>query len=508
MNITHIAKSCRGLPRLALAGAVALSMGCDTDALVEVEDPSALRPEEVFSPAAVPSLVAGAYRQFQGGYSGLGLDDAFIAGSAAISDETYWGDTFTTRFAADSRNLQPVLLGNISDAPFNRLMQARFNARRAFATLEEFADDASLVDSADVYRARLRTIEGYAFVTLSEGWCGAVPFSRFPETGSIDPARIEYGESLTTRQMNDTAVVRFNESLGYNTADTLAMVGKGRALLNSGLFAQAATAVAGMRTDYVFHFQHSVNLASENNPAASLQQNGRYGVSNLEGAQTAAGAALRPDLNTHPPTAASAEGLPFRALRDPRVSWQARPDNSGRCFSSAIFCWWNMNYFGLEADIPLASGVEARLIEAEAALQAAQPSVMMTKLNELRAAVATLLPRLYPNQRQAFLGPAGVPALDPLTDPGIGLLTPAEQFEARRALLFRERALWLYHTGHRQGDLRRLVRNYGFTTSQVFPSGPYFRSTAPYGADVAFPVPFNEQNNPNYDPTECVNTQA
>jgi hypothetical protein len=506
MTLTYIATSRRGVPRLALAGALALSIGCDTNKLVEVEDPAALRPEEVINAAAVPALVNGAFRQFVGGYSGFG-GDAFLSASAVITDETYYGDTFTTREAADKRSLQPVVLGNLSDAAFNRLMQARFNARRAFAVVEQFASDAAVADLAEVYKSRLRTIEGYVYVTLSEGWCSAVPFSRMPETGPIDPAKIEYGESITTQQMNDTAVVRFNEALGIDATNLLAKVGKGRALLNNGRFAEAAAAVATVATDSVFHLEHSVNVSDENNPATSLQQNGRYGVANLEGGLTAAGAALRSDLNTHPLTASSAEGLPFRALRDPRVPWQARPDNSGRCFSASIFCWWNNNYFTLEADVPLASGVEARLIEAEAALQAGDTALMMTRLNGLRASAATLLARLYTNQRQVFFNAGGGVSLDPLTDPGIGLLTAAERFEARRALLFRERALWLYHTGHRQGDLRRLVRNYGFTTSQVFPSGPHFRGGT-YGGDVAYPVPFNEQNNPDYDPADCVNTQA
>jgi starch-binding outer membrane protein, SusD/RagB family len=505
MTLTHIAKSRRGTPRLALA-ALALAIGCDTNKLVEVEDPAALRPEEVFNAAAVPALVTGAFRQFHGAYSGLG-GDAFLSASAVITDETYYGDTFTTREAADKRNLQPVVLGNISDAAFNRLMQARFNARRAFAVVEQFESDAAVAASADQYRANLRSIEGYAYVTLSEGWCSAVPFSNLPTTGPIDPATIEYGESLTTRQMNDTAVARFNEALSFDATYRLAMMGKGRALLNNGQFGAAAAAVAAVPTDYVFLLEHSVNSANENNPATALQQNGRYGVANLEGGLSPTGTALRSDLNTHPLTAPSAEGLPFRALRDPRLPWQARPDNNGRCFSSSIFCWWNYNYFALDADVPLTSGVEARLIEAEAALQAGDTALIMTRLNGLRASAATLLPRLYPGQKQVFFNAGGGVSLDPLTDPGVGLLTAAERFEARRALLFRERALWLYHTGHRQGDLRRLVRNYGFTSSQVFPSGPHFRG-GNYGADVAYPVPFNEQNNPNYDPADCVNSQA
>ena len=507
MNFTYTTMSRRGFPRLALAGALAFSIaGCDTNKIVEVEDPAALTPEEVNNAAAIPALVNGAFRQFLGGYSGFGLDDAFLSASAVITDEMYYGDTFTTREAADKRTTQPVVLGNISDAAFTRLMQARFNAKRAFAVVEEFeTTETATTDLAN--KAQLRTIEGYAYVTLSEGWCGAVPFSNLPDTGPIDPTQIEEGVPLSWAQMNDTAIIRFDEALTYNPANRLTAMGRARALLNNARYAEAAAAVAAIPTEYVFHLEHSVNLSAENNPIASLQQNGRYGVANLEGGLTATGTALRSDLNTHPTTAPSAEGIAFRGLRDPRVPWQARPGN-GRCFSSSIFCWWNNNYFTLEADVPLTSGVEARLIEAEAALQAGDPVTMMARLNTLRANVATILPRLYPNQKQVFPDPSvGSPSLAPLTDPGIGLATPAEQFEARRALLFTERALWLYNTGHRLGDLRRLVRQYGFTTSQVFPSGPHFRG-GNYGPDVSYPVPFNEQNNTKYNPAACVTSAA
>ena len=45
--------------------------------------------------------------------------------------------------------------------------------------------------------------------------------------------------------------------------------------------------------------------------------------------------------------------------------------------------------------------------------------------------------------------------------------------EDRIDLLFRERAFWLFGTGHRLGDLRRLVKHYGRDAESVFPSGAY-----------------------------------
>jgi hypothetical protein len=294
--------------------------------------------------------------------------------------------------------------------------------------------------------------------------------------------------------MNDTAVVRFNEALALNASNRLTAVGKGRALLNNGQYAAAAAAVAAVPTTFVFRLEHSSNETTENNPMWALMSNGRWGVSNLEGGTTATGTALSPAAQPPPATAPSAEGLDFRAANDPRIPWQGRLTTNNNCFSASVRCWLNNNYRTFDADVPLASGVEARLIEAEAAMQAGNPVLMMTRLNELRAQSATLIPLLYPTQIQVF--PL---TLAPLVDPG----TP----EGRRNLLFRERAFWMYNTGHRQGDLRRLVRQYGLASSQAFPSGPYFRGGT-YGNDVAYPVPFTEQNNPQFDPAACVTTQA
>jgi hypothetical protein len=50
--------------------------------------------------------------------------------------------------------------------------------------------------------------------------------------------------------------------------------------------------------------------------------------------------------------------------------------------------------------------------------------------------------------------------------------------------------------------MRRLIRQYGRDVNTVFPNGPYFKGGL-YGTDVNVPVPFQEQNNPQYDPSAC-----
>ena len=499
-------KGRRSFSRLLVVLALALPLAaCDTDKIVEVEDPALRRPEDLNNAATVPALVAGAIVQFVGGYSGFG-GDSFLSSVGLMTDELYWGDTFTTRLAVDRRTLQDPTLGNVMDGSFSQLHQARFNARRAFAVVNQFSTSQTAAADA-VTKAQLRSIEGYTYVTLSEGWCGAVPFSVVPDSGAIDPFAIAFGTPLSTAAMNDTAAVRFNEAIALNANNFLPAVGKGRALLNVGRYAQAAAAVANVPTLYVNRLEHSTNTFGENNPIFALTSNGRYGVSNLEGGLSGT-AALRPDSPTPTLTAPSAEGLPFRALRDPRVPVQAQLGN-GRCFVSSIFCWLNNNYPTNDSDVPLASGVEARLIEAEAAMQAGNSGAMITILNDLRSRLLTLTAILYPDQRQTFPAPGsgGTASLAPLTDPATPGMTAGEAFAARRNLLFQERALWMFNTGHRLGDLRRLVRNYGLQSNQVFPSGPYFRGSV-FGNDVAFPVPFTEQNNTSYNASACVTTEA
>jgi hypothetical protein len=64
--------------------------------------------------------------------------------------------------------------------------------------------------------------------------------------------------------------------------------------------------------------------------------------------------------------------------------------------------------------------------------------------------------------------------------------------------MFRERAFWLFMTGHRLGDLRRLIRQYGRGAETVFPTGAYHKDNLMRGTDVNIVIPISERNNPNF----------
>jgi len=149
-----------------------------------------------------------------------------------------------------------------------------------------------------------------------------------------------------------------------------------------------------------------------------------------------------------------------------------------------------------EEFIPLATGVEARLIQAEAALKAHDVSGWAATLNALRADAADTKV-VFPLATQS------------LTADSTTLASAAMQVD----VMFRERAFWLFGTGTRLGDLRRLIRQYGRDQSTVFPSGSYPNGNSPnlpsplpnYGTDVTLTSPtpagfasFNPVSNPNY----------
>jgi starch-binding outer membrane protein, SusD/RagB family len=173
-------------------------------------------------------------------------------------------------------------------------------------------------------------------------------------------------------------------------------------------------------------------------------------------------------------------GINWVAANDPRV----KPAALGKGTDGATDVYQFVGYNSLGAPIAIANGIEARLIEAEPALQANKNDASTTGsgwlgiLNSLRATSIS-------------------PAMSPLADPG--------NFDARVNLLFRERAFWLCLTAHRMGDLRRLIRQYNRPPESVFPTGMY-HDGVPYGAELNLIPPNTEAPNSNYQ--GCIDRNA
>jgi len=167
--------------------------------------------------------------------------------------------------------------------------------------------------------------------------------------------------------------------------------------------------------------------------------------------------------------------LPFASAKDPRVFVSGgSSDNAKNPGIDKATPWvggpWTLRTQG----IIVVSGVDARLIEAEAKLNAGDFAGLTTILNALRAAPQNL---------------------GPITTAAMSALTVPATKDAAVNLFFREKAFWQFGRGQRLGDLRRLVRQYGRTQDQVFPTGTFHKGGT-YSTDVNAPLPDVEKSNP------------
>lgn len=456
-----------------IAGSVVLS-GCDVNSLLEVTDPDTVNPGTLDDPALLQTVVNGARSEFIGAYAG---GESYTSITALMSDEYVSAGTFSTRNRTDRRDAFAISQGNTSDGTYIGLHQARWAAQQAWARVEEFEG------TTDPRYAEMKALEAFTLVMLGEAYCSSAPVSNVAADGTF-----EFGQPQTSAATLEQAAA----IAGEVGSDNLASVVRGRALLNLGRAAEAAAAVAGVPDDFVYFTQHSV--AGTQNGVWGLADARRYSIPNGEGGT---GINWR-DIGTIYAPAAGAEAASAGAIiqnGDPRIPIF---EDTRLGFDETLESWGSIRYVTRESELPAATGVEARLIEAEAALTS-NPGQMISILNDLRAGLTANMAILAPE----YTLPAGA-ALAPLTDPGTA--------DARRDLLFEERAKWLFLTGHRMGDMRRLVANYGLPVNTVYPGGVYYKDdgsgTDIYGDDVVFPVDVDELNNPNYTSDALCNPES
>jgi len=294
------------------------------------------------------------------------------------------------------------------------------------------------------YLAQLFAFRGYAILQAAEDICPG-----FPITDIVDNIPV-YSKPFTADSAARYAITQLDSVVATVKDSTqylqFARVLRGRALLDVGRYAEAAAAVASVPTDFVVQTEGFSFMFI--NPYYWSHNNNREWtpMGEREGGN----------------------GLPFVSTNDPRIGpvfKVVRYNNPADSLYDAAKYTDNM------AAMTLASGIEARLIEAEAALNAGDPS-WFTTLNTLRATMI-------------------VPAMAPIASMPVTT-------DAKVDLLYQERAFWLYLTGRRLGDLRRLMRNYGRGAETLFPTGPYSMRGGNYSTATA--IPFVQSSEQRYNP--------
>jgi len=445
-------------PRAAVTGVVAALLLAACSSLLDVNDPDVINPPDVQNADGAVGAYNGGLGDFAFANDGdNGGTEGQILVSGVMSDEYTDVETFPTRIEYDSRAIDERNT-TLRDVYFN-LHKARVALEGAVGALQQYAP------TPNSRIGEMLALSGFTYVYFAENYCSAVPFSQRLPDGSI-----QNGTPMSTKAILARALSRFDSALvvtatlsaasdsaARRIVRTLAAVGRGRALLDSGDFAGAAAAVAAVPTNFVYTTFHST--------ATDRQKNGVFVFNN------------QAPLGTARFSVADVEGtngLNFRSAADPRV----QDTLAGKGFDNTSPLFVLKKYASQTSPVHVADGVEARLIAAEAQLQADGPG-MVTSLNALRADV---------NNNGGF-------TLAALPDPGTQV--------GREDLLFRERAFWLFATGHRWGDLRRLARplaqgGYARADSTVFPTGTYTHTNTVYGKNTELPVTFDERNNPNF----------
>src|SRR5215475_9610505 len=410
----------RAIFTATLFGVTALA-ACDQNDLLTVPTPDVVRPQDISGPAALPAAYAAAIGDFQIGYAGgygtgLDLNEGLAQMTGLLADELIDAETFNTRIEVDRRSTKTINANTLQT--FQDIQRARATADLVASRFRQF-------DPTNPQGAEVQALAGFTYVLIAESYCNGVPTSKVNDDG-----KFAYGAPQTGRQLLTIAVAKFDSAIavasanGGATALSLARIGKGRALLDLNQPAQAAAAVAQVPSTFNYSIQHDENTGRQNNALFTFNYlEGRFAVGDQEGTN----------------------GLPFVSLGDPRVPII----DAGPGFDGETELFLTTKYSDRSSPTPLALGTEARLIQAEAALAANDAAGFLANLNDARAHALTYTEDGSPN---------GTPLDSP---PALKSSDIPAAAAARQDLLFRERALNLFLTGHRLGDMRRLIWQYG-----------------------------------------------
>jgi hypothetical protein len=454
----------------AVLGAAVLlaTLACSPDEILDVEDPDIVDPASLNTASAALSLRSGVALRIAQATTGTapagvlqtGGNESLSLLGGLLADEYRSGDTFEQRNTIDQR--APIPQNSFLAPPLRAAQRTRQEARAAVELLREYSPQPA------AYQAQMFASSAFAAVMLGETFCNGIPL-----LSRVEGSEVIGGDPLTVDSVFRVAVAEADSALANlgpatpAAADStrlvtlygnFARIVKARALVNLGRYAEAAALVPTtvVPTGYIYQATHSVNTTDNQNWSLNTSAR-RYSVPDREG------------VNGQPWVTGT---IGTSTTVDPRVGARAGTGARAVSFDNETAFFEQRVYNDRAAPTTIASGIEARMIEAEAALAAGNTVTFLSKLNDARASRTT------------------TPLLTPLTLPA----TTAGQVD----LLFRERAFWMYGTGHRLGDLRRLIRQYSRGAETVFPTGAYHKGGGRYGTRVNLPIPFDETNNPAF----------
>ena len=441
---------------LVLAGVLVLPacngiLDIDQAGIVVFED------VEASGPAAVPALVNGMVGNYQE------VVDDVIRYSALLTDEMILSGTFETRLEVDRRRIQ-VNNGTLTGAMYTPLHRARMQADTTVNLLQNRLQDPAFEEVLDELNEGIalgKLYGGFSRILMAELYCWSILTGMFPESSPLIPDD-RMSQALTFLQQAETQAAM----AGLEEIRLAAIAGQARAHLWLRNFPQAAALAAAVPRDFVQWAEFS-----QNDP---VQYNEMYMFTwgDIQAIRWTVGDGTRP-------TRGNERWEHF----DEFISLNLLEFEPGgfTAFSSVFPVSLQGLYNRADSRVLMASGAEAMLIRAEAAVRSGQTATAELLLNDLRSD--------YSLRATVQWGVDPPDSGNELVD-----LTLAGTFAQDLRTVAAERARELWLTGDRLTTSRRL-RLDPTVNIDLFPP---VKTRIGGGDDIAFPIVQLElDNNPN-----------
>jgi hypothetical protein len=392
--------------------------------LLDVKAPDAISTTSLEDPVNALLLVQSTIGDFDCAYG------SYVVASGLMSGEFQETTLTASRWSYDRRDIDPnesaySTNSCLSLGTYTPIQTARWTADHALTLLEGWSDE-QVPDHRNNLIAHAATYGGYSRILLGEGFCTAA---------------LDLGPQLTSNQIFDLAIQKFDTAIAAAQADptntvgdgdilNLAILGRARANLDAGHNAAAAADAALIPSNFSYSATYD---------AATSQRANRVFSEN----------------NGHSVTVAPQ----YRNTGDPRVPVT---DANRLAGDEETPLFLQGKYADGSAPITVGSYREAQLILAEAT---GGPGAI-TILNALRSS-------------------ASLPALASSSDPAVITADIAQ-----------ERARWLWLQGTHLYDVRRL--GLPLVPASGLPYSITYSKGGNYGSQTCMPIPAVEtNNNPN-----------
>jgi len=393
--------------------------------LLRVDDPVNLTPDDLQggSTALTVNGVRGAFQS---------MFDYYVMHTAILTDEMILAGTFPYRAEMDARSITSNNEGLLGDL-YTPLSTARFMADTAVAILDAAAGTGDENERLEGV-ALAKYYAAYTRMLLAEAFCQSAING---EAGLSSDERM--ADALTAFQAAGSAA----QAAGDADLVAASKLGEARANLWLGQYPAAATAAAAVPNSLSFKAYYSTASVAQKNKITRLT----YAIDEARRFTVGDGTL---DFTGHEKWAYFDEWEDLGLI-------EVRPDLTS--FNAAVPVVLQLKYPTADVPIVMASGAEARLIEAEVALRGGAPGDAADFVNDLRS-----------------------------DHWGLGPISFTGTLSTDLPVFARERARELWLTGERLPTLRRFLKD----GVDLFPGGKQ-------GDDTCFPVPQRElDTNPNF----------